>query len=133
MEVDQERGAKRSCRDAELPEGASPVHSSPSALPVDAEGKAAAPQDDEVEGAQPESLHSGRASLPQESASAPQPATQTGEPEAPSEPTNAAEAAGLPESYAKSDKVGDEVSREASKASFANLVETTCTQRSHPY
>ena len=156
MEVDQERGAKRTCRDAELPEGAPPVHSSPSALPVDAEGKAAAPQDSgsteaaqgcahtsaggevreqpgaPVEGAQPEALPSESASLPHGSASAPQPATHPGESAAPSEPTNEAEAAGLPESYAKSDKVGDEVSREASKASFANLVKT-CTQRSHPY
>ena len=141
MEVDQERGAKRSCRDAELPESASAGQGSPGALLVDAEGKAVAPQEvgpagaaqcpGTLEGSQSDAVLEDCASPPQGTVSDGQPSgAQLGAPSAAT--AEAVVEAGLRGSYSKSDKA-DESSREASKASFARLVKSTCSQRCYPY
>ena len=49
------------------------------------------------------------------------------------QPSEPASCAGVPKTYAKSEKVIDEADKEESKASFASLVKATCSKRSYPY
>ena len=141
MEVDLERGTKRSCREAELPESASAAQGSPGALFVDAEGEAIALQDaGAVDAAQCSGTPEGGQTdtVPSEGASSPQGTVSVGQPSGAQLDAPAAAAAGTIEgtvqrgSHSNSEKA-DEAAREASKASFARLVTTTCSQRIYPY
>ena len=153
MEVDQERGKKRSCKEATLPERAANGQQSPGALLVDACGAPANPGS--AAEAEEEKQPSTNADEPSGAAAdrgVEEPAAEQQEPESmaveaarqPANSTPAAEstvgekassadASGVPESYAKAEKVADEAAKEESRSSFSSLVKAACSQRSYPY
>ena len=150
MEVDQERGTKRSCVEAALPEKASDGQQSPGALLVDSSGLPVGPGS--AAAAEEQKPPSTIADVPTVLADARVPGKTAVEQEPEAmvvEPARgaAAEAAedsvvtvsaadpcnsGVPEGYAKAEKV-PESDKEQSRKSFSNLVKAACSQRSYPY
>ena len=158
MVVDQERGAKRSCKEAALPERSSGGQSLPGALLVDAAGNAVptsstsqstdagadsqkpeqAPAKQASGGADCKELEGGSAEDSQAEAMVVElggiPPPTASAVEAPTGgPCKPGDGSGVPETYAKADKVADEAEKEESRSSFSSLVKATCSMRTHPY
>ena len=154
MEVDQDRGKKRSCNEAALPERSAGAQQNPAALLVDSSGAPASPgttEADEKEEQQPKTTadeSSGAAAVrgtealaaehQQAEAMVVEPAGEPANPaptlESPvGEETSSCDASGVPESYAKAEKLADHAAKEESRSSFSTLVKAACSQRSYPY
>jgi hypothetical protein len=115
VEVDQERGQKRSSRDASLPERAEGGSQGPEAILVDAEGNAAAASSSDAQTDQPK----------QESSVSSDTAT-----------VEAAAESKVGNSGGKqpvSSKGESEDDKAESRKAFAVLVRETCSSRSYPY
>ena len=147
MAVDLERGKKRSCIEAELPQRSSGGMVTPGSFPVDSsgnatvpssaaqlEGSAAAPQQpvqvraaecQTSEEAQPEAIVVELEGVSSRSAAAVEPV--------PREPRTEDDGSGVPGAYAKSDKTAEETDKEESRIAFASIVKATCSKRTHPY
>ena len=153
MEVDQERGTKRSCWDATLPENPCDRQAGLGAILVDAAGEAVSPQSEEVVGVaqqppqQPDLPARGREdglSDPEEGIDSPpleamdgqQAREPTGSSTPPAQPSTvvqeASDPSGPPETCAKTNP-SEDADREESKSSFAALVKAACSNRSYPY
>ena len=158
MEVDQERGTKRSCKEAELSERANQGPATPGALLVDSAGNGCINQE-ETPAAQVQ--HPTQQAVPEmgEGADGPeadgvpkdhaQPVAmvveKTQASESPSsgkpsavepateEGSKSADTGALPEKYAKADNIDEEAAKEESKRTFSNLVKAACSNRSYPY
>ena len=144
MEVDQERGSKRSCVEAALPERTSGGQPGSGALLVDSSGAPATPAAEEeelpavaIEGVPTAvvSVQASAESLDQR----PLPVPLQVEPERHAGPAATEEGGGgssdsaLPENYNKAPKAADGAEKEDSRKTFSALVKATCPQRVYPY
>ena len=145
IEVDQERGQKRSCVEAALPERTSGGPQCPRALPVDSVGNPARDADaaDEQPSSAVKELSPSAEHAAGEAGGETQPkgacsSKQEGEADAVS--GMAVDSSGPPPAQLASgqDKAGtkdsiDEEDKEQSRKSFSALVKETCSSRSYPY
>ena len=144
MEVDQERGSKRSCVEAALPERTSGWQPSSGALLVDSFGAPAKPAAEEeklpavaIEG-EPTAVVSVQASA-ESLEQRPQLVPMQVELERHAGPAAIQEGGGAPsdsallENYNKAPKVADGAEKEDSLKTFSALVKATCPQRVYPY
>ena len=136
MEIDQERGAKRSCVEAALPERTSGGQPSAGALLVVSSGTPAKPA--AVDGEPPAvAVEGGPSAVAAEEK--PQPVSvqvelerQTG-PEAAEEGGGAPCDSALPESQSKDQDAAVDAEKDNLRKSFSALVIATCSHRAYPY
>ena len=129
MEVDQERGSKRSCVEAALPERISGGQPRAEALLVDSSGAPArsAAAEEELPAVEVEAV-SVAALAVQESAE-----EKHASPAAVEGGGSDGSDSALPESYNKAPKTADDAEKEDSRKSFSALVKASCSSRAYPY
>ena len=139
MEVDQERGTKRSCREAILPERHCDRQAGPGALLVDASGETVSPQGEEaaevvLQPSQQPDLPSGEGKEglndPGDGIGCPQ--SEAMDVQQAKEPTGSSSPPAQPSTVVQ-EANSEDADREESKSSFSALVKAACTNRSYPY
>ena len=158
-----ERGKKRSCVAAELPQCLADGNASPGALLVDSSGNAAVPSSSSTsststsstshpetstavpqQSEQETAKKQGRAAVDQASEELQSEAivvdqeggsSRTAEAvePAPRGPSQESDTSGVPMAYAKADKASEEKDKDESRKAFSSLVKATCSKRTHPY
>ena len=131
MEVDQERGKKRPCGEAELPQRNNEGHSSAGAILVDSSGNPAAPAAEEEEqiANAVEERESEGAGVGEQESKKPKPLPAPVEPD----PRTDAAAVEEPTLSDSNNPEADDAGKESSRKAFSALVVATCTQRAYPY